>query len=134
MSVIILQNQVIGPFKTIETLSDRLRADDVDYPFSVIGQYEISEDDSLAPPPPVAPEPVPESVTALQGLLVLDQFGMAAAYEAWANAPERTFAQRAFINKAQTWKRDDPTLTQAAADMGLTPEQLDTMFREAAKL
>lgn len=51
MSVIITSQANIGPFKAIETLADRLRCDGVDYPFSVLGQYSISEDDSLAPSP-----------------------------------------------------------------------------------
>jgi len=52
MSVIIFQSgAIIGPFKTIETLDDRLRADGVDYPCNVIGAYAVSEDDSLAPAP-----------------------------------------------------------------------------------
>ena len=49
MSVVITSASNIGPFKTIETFADRLRCDGVDYPFSVIGEYSISEDDSLAP-------------------------------------------------------------------------------------
>lgn len=77
---------------------------------------------------------IPQSITALQGLLIIDQFGLAVAYEAWADSPERTFAQKAFINKAQTWKRDDPTLLAAAQSFSLSDSQIDTMFIEAAKL
>lgn len=80
----------------------------------------------VAPPLPVAT--VPYSVTALQGLLAIDQSGLASAYETWANDPARTFAQKAFINKAQTWKRDDPTLIAAATALGLTSGQMDAMF------
>jgi hypothetical protein len=49
MSVIIRKNGNIGPFKTIEKMADKLRCDGVDYFFTVIGDYTISEDDSLAP-------------------------------------------------------------------------------------
>lgn len=73
-------------------------------------------------------------VTALQGMLALDQSGMASLYETWANNPTRTFAQKAFINKAQTWKRDDPTLNAAANDLGLTAAQVDALFQLAATL
>lgn len=52
MSVIITQTATIGPFKSIDILPDRLRCDGTDYPFSVIGDYTISADDSLAPAPP----------------------------------------------------------------------------------
>jgi hypothetical protein len=56
MSVVITPNFVFGPFKSIETQADRLHCDGIDLPFNALGPYEISEDDSLAPPPPT-PEP-----------------------------------------------------------------------------
>ncbi len=51
MSVVITPDSVLGPFKQIEVLVDRLRCDGADLPFVVLGSYQISEDDSLAPPP-----------------------------------------------------------------------------------
>lgn len=42
---------VHGPFIAIQVLGDRLRADGVDFPFAVIGAYEISQDDGQVPPP-----------------------------------------------------------------------------------
>lgn len=83
------------------------------------------------------PQPVvkaPQCIDALQGLLALNQAGYSQFYETWANAPERTFAQKAFINKALTWKRDDPTLNAAATDLGLTSAQVDALFQLAATL
>ena len=77
---------------------------------------------------------VPESVTALQGLLAIDRAGFAGQYEAWANDPARTFSERAFISKAETWKRDDPTLLNAATALGITESQLDELFILAATL
>lgn len=77
---------------------------------------------------------VPQEVTALQGLLAIDAAGLASAYETWASDPARTFAQRAFISRAQTWRRDDPTLQAAATDLGLTESQLDDLFTLAATL
>lgn len=70
-------------------------------------------------------------VSALDGLLVLDQYSMAAAYQAWTTDPARTFTERAFIDKAQTWKRMDAVLITAATAMGLTETQLDDLFRAA---
>ena len=81
--------------------------------------------------PPVA---APQVITALQGLLAIDQAGLSASYDAWANDPARTFAQRSFLNKAQTWKRDDATLNAAANDLGLTAAQVDALFQLAATL
>ena len=81
----------------------------------------------LNPPPSV-----PQSITALQGLKAIDHFGLASQYDAWANDPARTFLQLAFINKAQTWERDDETLISAATSFGLTSDQVDSMFVWAA--
>jgi len=80
---------------------------------------------------PVA-NPIPASVTALQGMLALDAAGLASQYDAWAQSTERTFAQRAFIDKAQRWRRDDQTLQAAAVAFGLTDENLDQLFVVAA--
>ncbi len=78
--------------------------------------------------------PIPVSVTALQGMLALDAAGLSSQYDAWATSPDRTFAQRAFIDKAQRWRRDDPTLQAAATAFGLTSENLDQLFVVAAGL
>ena len=53
MSVVITTSGNFGPFKSITELADRLRCDDVELPFTVIGSYTISDDDSLAPAPVV---------------------------------------------------------------------------------
>ena len=74
---------------------------------------------------------VPDAVPALEALLALDAAGLSADYEAWANDPARTFAQRAFINKALTWRRDDPTLQAAAEALELSSEQVDQLFISA---
>jgi len=77
---------------------------------------------------------VPEKIEALNGLLVLDAAGLSGAYEAWANSPDRTFAQKAFITKAIHWRRDDPTLAAAASELGLTDTQIDDLFIAASQL
>lgn len=77
---------------------------------------------------------IPQVVTALQGLLALDVFKISQYYEVWANSPDRTFAERAFINKAQTWKRDDPILIGAATSLNLTDVQIDDLFKLAVTL
>lgn len=79
-------------------------------------------------------EVVPQVVSAMAGLLAIDEFGLAAQYTAWATSPDRTFLERAFIDKAQTWKRDNAALTAAADALGLTSEQLDAMFMRAREL
>jgi hypothetical protein len=86
-------------------------------------------------PEPVIPEnPVPQSVSPLQAMLALDKAGMSAAYEAWSTDRARTFAERAFITRAQVWRRDDPLMQAAATALGISPEQLDQLFVLAATL
>jgi len=79
-------------------------------------------------------ETVPSSITVLQGLLAIDAAGLSADYEAWANSVDRTFEEKAFINKAQIWKRDNATLLSATVTFGLTEAQLDELFITASKL
>lgn len=76
----------------------------------------------------------PKEVTALQGLLAVDQAGLSAAYDSWANNPSRTFAEKAFINKAQTWRYDDAVLSAGCAALGITEEQKKQLFRLASTL
>ena len=84
---------------------------------------------------PVVPEnPVPQEVGALQGLKAIDAAGLSTAYETWANDPKRKFLEKAFINRAQVWKRDDPVLSAGATALGLSGEQLDQLFVLAATL
>ena len=82
----------------------------------------------------VEDKPVPQSVTALQGLLALDAAGLSGQYEAWAKDPARTFAERAFIDRAQHWERNDQTLVAAATALGLGDAQIDALFETAAQL
>lgn len=78
--------------------------------------------------------PVPQRVTALQGLLAIDQAGLSSDYQAWANDAARTFSERAYIDKAQHWNRTDPVLIAGATALGLTEEQIDELFTAAAAL
>ena len=94
--------------------------------------YDASTGEFVSPPSP--PPQVPDSVPALDALLALDAAGLSADYEAWANDPSRTFAERAFINKAQNWRRDDPTLQAAAEALELSSEQVDQLFIAADQL
>lgn len=76
--------------------------------------------------------PVPQRVTALQGLLAIDEAGLSSAYQSWAQSPSRTFAERAYIDKALHWNRGDAVLIAGAQALGLTTEQIDLLFMSAA--
>lgn len=65
MKTIVSDAGSLGPFQSIEVLDDRLRADGVDYPFTVLGGYSITDG---APTPAPAPVPVPPSQVAMLNL------------------------------------------------------------------
>ena len=77
---------------------------------------------------------VPESIEPLKALLVLDSYGLSAAYQAWATDPARTFAELVFINRATIWRRNDPVLLAGGAALNLTSNQIDELFVAASKL
>ena len=107
---------------------------------STIARFGFAADDFPAAPKPeipdyvpTPPEPAPR-VTALQGMLAIDAAGLSDQYEEWANSPTRTFAEKAFIQRAQHWQRDDQTLIAAATALGLGDAQIDALFETAAQL
>ena len=107
---------------------------------STISRFGFAVDDFPAAPKPeippyvpAPPEPAPR-VTALQGMLALDAAGLSGQYEAWSTDPARTFAEKAFIQRAQFWQRDDQTLVAAAAALGLDDAQIDALFETAGQL
>lgn len=97
--------------------------------------YEWVDLPYKSPPEPIPEAPqVPDSITPLSGLLVINAVGLTEQYEAWATSADRTFAERAFLDKAVSWKRDDPVLMAGAAALGLSEEDLDNLFIMAASL
>lgn len=95
----------------------------------------IYESPDEVPVPPAPPDnPVPQEVDVIQALKALDAAGLAPAFEAWASAPERTFIERAFINRTAHWRRDDPILIAGATAIGISSAQLDELFTLAATL
>lgn len=71
-------------------------------------------------------------VTALAALKAIDAAGLASAYDAWANSPDRTFLERAHIEKALHWEITDPVVQAGATALGLNQEQLQAMFNSAS--
>lgn len=105
-----------------------------DYDFSRALEMFVEAEALYEEQNPVIPEDTTPTVTALQGLLALDQSGLSAEYTQWATDPARTFAEKAYIDKATMWRRDEPVLNSAAQSMGLTSEQVDELFVLAATL
>lgn len=74
------------------------------------------------------------SCSDLQALLAIDALGMSDDYEAWASDPARTFAEKAFVQRAKTWKRLDATFIAAADAWGKTEDEKDAFFELAKTL
>ena len=77
---------------------------------------------------------IPQSITPLCALATLHQAGYSEAFEAWQNSPDRTFLEKAFLQRAQSWRRDNQVLIDGAASLGISSEELDQIFIAAAKL
>lgn len=90
-----------------------------------LGRYKYVNGAVIPIPPPVV---VPQTVDPLRVIYLLDQMGLATAYAAWRDAPERTVLEQETLLRAKVWERDNPVLIAAATAMGITGEQLDQMF------
>jgi hypothetical protein len=78
---------------------------------------------------------VPAFVSRAQGKVALLQAGIlddvVAFIDAMENGVDKTMALLAF-NETNEWRRDSPFLQNIAVVIGLTPEDLDSLFIEAA--
>lgn len=86
---------------------------------------------------PAPPAPVPQSVSMRQARLALLQAGLLDQVdEAIAAIEDPTARREAEItwNYSTDVERDAPLVEQLAASFGLTPEQVDDLFRTAATL
>ena len=85
----------------------------------------------LPEPAPVQTPSVPQSVSRAQGKLALIQAGLwpaaVAFVEGITDPAQKAYAEVA-LNDTQEWRRDSPFLTSASAALGLSEEQLDTLF------
>ena len=88
-------------------------------------------------PVPVQTSGVPQSVSRAQGKLALIQAGLWPAAIAFVDGitdpAQKAYAEVA-LNDTQEWRRDSPFLASAAAALGLSEEQLDTLFITAGGL
>ena len=91
----------------------------------------------LPEPEPVQASVVPQSVSRAQGTLALIQAGLwpaaIAFVEGITDPAQKAYAEVA-LNDTQEWRRDSPFLASAAAALGLSEEQLDTLFITAKEL
>lgn len=87
--------------------------------------------------PPPAPPYVPQQVTRAQGKAALITAGLWGNVESYVDgiedATEKALALVA-LNDTTHWQRTSPFLNAAAVALGLTSEQLDDLFRQAAEI
>lgn len=125
---------VFGPFQNIEVLDDRLRADGVDFPFTVLGNYQII-DGTPAPPPAPAPV-VPAQVPALNLRLSMYAAGWLLPWEAALAALTGSTGDLARIwwGCAPVLRRTDQMIADCATALNKTSDEMDAMFIAAAAL
>lgn len=83
-------------------------------------------------PPEPEPDPVPETVSRFQARAALLDAGLLGAVEV-ALADAGPLAQLAWA-EAVEFRRTSPTIAALSAAIGLTDEQVDSLFRAAAQI
>ena len=122
-----------GPFAAIETLSDRYRCDNTDLPFSVVGQGEIVEADTITWPEPPAPVvPVPESVSPRQIRQALTRAGLRTSVEAAVAAGDQD--TKDWYEFATEFRRDNPVVAALGVALGVSDAALDDLWVLAGSL
>jgi hypothetical protein len=94
------------------------------------------EGDELPPQPTPDPNPVPDSVTMRQARLALFGAGKLAAVDAAIASMPSPYKEAAQIEWEFSGevRRRQPLVLQLGPALGLTTEQIDNLFRQAATL
>ena len=100
-------------------------------------QYEdmIAEVEATYVPPEPQPIPVPQQITRAKGkaaLIMQGLWGAVLDYVASIQDPTQRVLAEVALNDTLTWERSSPFLNAAAAGLGMTDEQLDALFIQAA--
>lgn len=85
----------------------------------------------------IQPEPVPESITPRQFRLQLIEEGLDDLVADYINSLQDPILKKKIaveLEYSLTIKRNNPTLIQAATELGLSEAELDNIFRKASKL
>lgn len=81
-----------------------------------------------------APVQVPSRITALQGLLILNQAGQLAPVEAMFKGEDTPLIHRLAFERAKDWERTSPTVVYMKDRMGWTDAYVDRLFIDADKI
>ena len=131
-----LTNAMLAPFNAVIVVvtgkpAYNVLTHKVEEPATPVFSYDRNQWEQSWNIVPLTSNDVPESITAVQGLLALDAAGYSAAFDAWSKDPARTFAEKTLIFRETIWKRDNELLKSGATAMGITPDQLNALFRLA---
>ena len=75
--------------------------------------------------------PVPEQVTSAQAVVILAEIGLLDTVETIIKLYPRTV--QIWFERANVWERNNPYVVGLGMELGLDDEQLDDLFRRAAK-
>jgi hypothetical protein len=82
--------------------------------------------------PPPAPPAVPQDVSRAQAKIALSRAGLLSSVEQRVAAAGGEVA--IWFADALRWKRDNPYVASLGSSLGLTPEAIDDLFRQAAQI
>lgn len=117
-----------GPYNTVEELPDRYRCNGtIDLPFTVVGQGEIVEADTITwPEPPAPPVVVPQSVSPRQIRQALTRAGLRASVEAAVAAGDQD--TKDWYEFATAFDRSNPVVSALGAALNVSDAQLDDLW------
>jgi hypothetical protein len=122
-------SEVIGYFNNIDVLGDRYRCDDIEYPFTVVGNDCVIEDWN-DPAPIVTVITVPDEVTMRQARLALLSASKLDLVNTAINSLSGTLKEHALIEweYSSTVKRNSQLISLIAPMIGLSASDVDNLF------
>lgn len=133
MRYAIIKNDIVDNVMEIEPGSDWVPDEDAILIPSDIAGPGWSYSDGVFQAPPPAPEPVPEKIMLWQARAILDMTGSLAAANA-AVAASKNPALKAVWEYGNEISRSSGVIDDLGAGIGLTKDQIDDLFRNAAAL
>ena len=77
---------------------------------------------------------VPEKISAVDGLLLLDESGLLDQVELYINSDQASRAEKIIYQRELNWYRNDALVTGLGTMLGLTDDQIDDLFIQASQL